>query len=188
MYHLKPTSLLLLTLTTLTLTTAIPAPSSCTTISPSYARVDEAHPVASYLPDFRISQEPGATQKQDTFIEFTNIPPGSWGCTLSYFFPADTPVHTVGLAPVEVFSVSGPLSRSPRGIDISWDYCPAPIAMVGSVRFESSGDQATSRVVNSFACRDTMTYRLSISQGYVLETSVGFEQGDGVGLRMSYNC
>ncbi|KAL4890878.1 hypothetical protein BDV59DRAFT_203880 [Aspergillus ambiguus] len=170
-----------------TLIIASPAASACTTVSPAFARVSEAQPVQSYLPDFRISQKAGGVQKEDMFIEF-KIPQGSWGCTLSYSFPAGTPVNTVGLAPVEVFSVAGPLSRSPRGIDISWSYCPAPIAMVGSVKFESSASQTTTRVINSFACANVMTYRLSISKGYSDATSVGFAQSGTVGLKMSYNC
>ncbi|KAL2831446.1 hypothetical protein BDW59DRAFT_130976 [Aspergillus cavernicola] len=185
MHLLKTASLLLASLTTLV--KAVPAPSSCTTVFPAFARVDQAQPVASYLPNFKISQEAGATKKQDTFVEF-KVPAGSWGCTLSYYFPAGTPVNTVGLAPVEVFSVAGPLSRSPRGIDISWGYCPAPISMVGTVKFESSPSQATSRVINSFVCAPTMTYRLSISQGHTQKTSVGFAQSNAAGLRMTYNC
>ncbi|KAL4915688.1 hypothetical protein BDW62DRAFT_120950 [Aspergillus aurantiobrunneus] len=188
MQLLKIASLLTaLTLTLTSLVSAVPAPSSCTTVYPSYARVDEARPVESYLPGFRISQDAGATKKQDTFVEFS-VPQGVWGCTLSYYFPAGAPVNTVGLAPVEVFSVAGPLSRSPWGIDISWAYCPAPISMVGSVKFESSGDQATNRVINSFACASTMTYRLSISQGHSHETSVEFGQSNAAGLRLTYNC
>ncbi|KAL2802362.1 hypothetical protein BJX63DRAFT_440979 [Aspergillus granulosus] len=185
MHLLKTFSLLLATLTSLA--SAVPAPSACTTVFPVYARVDEAQPVQSYLPNFRVSQEAGGTKKQDTFIEFT-VPPGSWGCTLSYYFPPGYPINTVGLAPVEFFSVAGPLSRSPRGIDISWAYCPAPISMVGTAKFESSPSQGTSRVINSFACAGTMTYRLSISKGHSAKTSVGFAQSNSAGLRMSYNC
>ncbi|KAL3459549.1 hypothetical protein BJX64DRAFT_301276 [Aspergillus heterothallicus] len=185
MHFLKTISLLLATLTTIV--SAAPAPSGCTTIAPVYARVDEAQPVESYLPDFRISQEANGAAKQDTFIEFT-VPPGSWGCTLSYSFPPGYAIDTEGLAPVEFFSVAGPLSRSPRGIDISWAYSPAPIAMVGSVTFESSPTQGTTRVVNSFACAETMSYRLSISNGYAGKTGVGFVQSASAGLRLSYNC
>ncbi|KAL4779434.1 hypothetical protein BJX76DRAFT_88598 [Aspergillus varians] len=185
MHFIKAASLLLATLTSLV--SAVPAPSACTTVYPSFARVDEAQPVQSYLPGFRVSQEASATKKQDTFVEF-NVPSGVWGCTLSYYFPAGTPVNTVGLAPVEVFSVAGPLSRSPRGIDISWAYCPAPISLVGSVKFESSGNQPTNRVINSFACANTMTYRLSISNGHSQKTSVEFAQSNAAGLRMTYNC
>ncbi|KAL5338207.1 hypothetical protein BJX70DRAFT_214646 [Aspergillus crustosus] len=185
MHIFKTFTLLLTTLTTLAL--SAPSPTTCKTVSPAFARVDQARPVESYLPGFRVSQEAGATQKQDTFVEF-RIPPKSWGCTLSYTFPPGTPVTTVGLAPVEVFSVAGPLSRSPRGIDISWAYSPAPISLVGSVKFESSPTQPTTRVINSFVCRDVLAYRFSVSQGYSQKTSVEISQREGVGLRMTYNC
>ncbi|KAL4899923.1 hypothetical protein BDW74DRAFT_183243 [Aspergillus multicolor] len=183
MHFLKLTCLLF-TLALTTLVHAVPAPSACTTIYPAVARVDSTQPVASYLPGFKVSQEANGAKKQDTFIEFT-VPQGVWGCTLSYSFPASTLVNTVGLAPVEVFSVAGPLSRSPRGIDISWAYCPAPISLVGSVKFESG---AANRVINSFTCKPNMAYRLSISNGYSAETSVEFAQRAGAGLRMTYNC
>ncbi|KAL4866231.1 hypothetical protein BDV12DRAFT_138366 [Aspergillus spectabilis] len=185
MHFFKTITTLLTALSSLAL--AAPSPTTCKTIYPAYARVDEARPVESYLPGFRVSQEASATKKQDTFIEFS-VPPNSWGCTLSYYFPANTPVNTVGLAPVEVFSVAGPLSRSPRGIDISWGYSPAPISLVGSVKFESSPTQATTRVINSFVCKDVLTYRLSVSKGYSSKTSVEFAQGSKAGLRLTYNC
>ncbi|KAL4926179.1 uncharacterized protein BDV17DRAFT_270204 [Aspergillus undulatus] len=194
---LKATSLFLTALAFLTTAVAVPAPgpapnpaappTSCTTIHPAIARVDAARPVESYLPGFHISQNANGAAKQDTFAEFT-VPRGVWGCTLSYSFPRNYPISTVGLAPVEVFSVAGPLSRSPRGIDISWDFCPAPISMVGSVKFESSPSGVTNRVINSFACQPNMSYRLSISKGYAAKTSVSFVQSATAGLRMTYNC
>lgn len=170
-----------------------PSPSSCTTIYPTIARVDESLPEASYLPGFHVSQNSSGSGKQDVFVEFS-VPEGVWGCTLSYYFPAGEPVHRIGkgaAAPaVEVFSVTapGPLSRTSRGIDISWDNCPAKKSLVGSVQFESSPWQATSRVVNSFACDSTMTYRLSVSEGQMGRAGVEFVQSEEAGLRMSYNC
>ncbi|KAH1276171.1 hypothetical protein KXX33_000202 [Aspergillus fumigatus] len=167
---------------------ALPSPTSCTTVTPDIARVSEADPVASYLPGFRISQQAGGTNKEDMFVEF-NITAGSWGCSLSSFFPAGTPVNTSGAAaPVEIFAVNGPLSRSPHGIDVSWAYCPAPGALVGSTAFESDPNEARTRFVNSFSCTDKMTYRLSIASWYKQAASVEFAQGPGVGLRMTHNC
>ncbi|OJJ06027.1 hypothetical protein ASPVEDRAFT_45447 [Aspergillus versicolor CBS 583.65] len=169
------------------------SPSSCTTIYPTIARVDESLPQASYLPGFHVSQESSGSGKQDVFAEFT-VPEGVWGCTLSYYFPAGEPVHNIGEGngppAVEVFSVTpaGLLSRTPRGIDISWDNSPAKKNLVGSVQFESSPWQATSRVVNSFACESTMTYRLSVSEGQMGRAGVEFVQSEEAGLRMSYNC
>ncbi|KEY75441.1 hypothetical protein BA78_7857 [Aspergillus fumigatus] len=158
---------------------ALPSPTSCTTVTPDIARVSEADPVASYLPGFRISQQAGGTNKEDMFVEF-NITAGSWGCSLSSFFPAGTPVTTSGAAaPVEIFAVNGPLSRSPHGIDVSWAYCPAPGALVGSTAFESDPNEARTRFVNSFSCTDKMTYRLSIASWYKQAASVEFAQGPG---------
>ncbi|KAF4173994.1 hypothetical protein CNMCM8694_008013 [Aspergillus lentulus] len=131
----------------LPLINALPSPTSCTTVTPDIARVSQAEPVASYLPGFRISQQAGGTNKEDMFVEF-NVTSGSWGCSLSYSFPAGTPVTTSGAAaPVEIFAVNGPLSRSPRGIDVSWAYCPAPGALVGSTTFESDPNEARTSVI-----------------------------------------
>lgn len=169
------------------------SPSSCTTIYPTIARVDESLPTTPYLSGFHVSQENTGSAKQDVFAEFT-IPDGAWGCTLSSYFPAGEPVHRIGqgAAPpaVEVFSVTapGPLSRTPAGIDISWDNSPAAKSLVGSVQFESSPWQATRRVINSFACEGTMTYRLSVSAGQMGKAGVEFVQSEAAGLRMSYNC
>ncbi|MCJ1253043.1 hypothetical protein MMC24_000850 [Lignoscripta atroalba] len=163
------------------------SPTSCTTVSPAIARVSEAQPVESYLPGFIISQDSNASNKQDVFAEFT-IPAGSWGCQLEAYFPAAYPVQSSGQTQVYVYSVDGPLSRSPRGIDVSWAYSPAPVSHVGTVRFESDAGSATRRVINSFACQATMTYRLSIGRDYRDAGAVAFEQSESAGLRMRYNC
>jgi hypothetical protein len=162
-------------------------PSPCKTVLPQIARVSEAQPVESYLPGFIISQEQGGTKRNDMFAEFS-IPAGSWGCTLSYYFPAGYPVEVSGSPWIDVHSVQGPLSRSPRGIDISWAYCPAPIYMVGTTRFESSPSQSTKRVINSFGCASVMTYRFSIGKYYSPAARVKFEQNSNAGLRMTYGC
>lgn len=183
-----------LVLMALALVNALPAPaavveraSPCTTVAPKIARVSEAQPVQSYLPGFIISQDANGENKNDMFAEFS-IPEGSWGCTLSYFFPADYPVTVTGDAWINVSPVQGPLSSSPHGIDISWAYCPEPTYLAGTTRFESSPTQATKRVINSFVCADTMTYRLSVGEYYSSAASVKFAQTDSAGLRMTYNC
>ncbi|KAJ0413431.1 hypothetical protein BJY00DRAFT_306335 [Aspergillus carlsbadensis] len=155
-------------LATLTLATAITAP-SCTTITPSIARVDAARPVKLYLLGFWVSQEASSTKKQDTFAKFTT-PPGVWVCTLSYYFPPETLVTTTSLALVEVFSVA------------------TPVRIVGSVKFKLDARVPTSQVINSFVCKRNMVYYLSILQGHSQKTSVEFGQSVGVVLRMSYTC
>ena len=195
MHFLKSTTLLLAA-TLATLVSAVPTPASnepvrraCTTVTPTIARVSEAQPVESYLPGFKISQGAGGTQRNDMFVEFS-IPAGSWGCSLSYSFPAGYDVDVTGSpAPwVDVYAVQGPLSRSPHGVDISWGYCPEPLYLVGSTRFESSPTQTTTRVINSFGCADTMTYRLRIGKFYNNAASVEFAQTAAAGLRMTYGC
>lgn len=160
---------------------------SCTTIYPEYARVSEARPVESYLPGFTISQDAGQTNRNDMFIEF-NVPPGSYGCQLETYFPAGYPISASGRQDVYIYSTDRPLTRSPRGIDVSWAYSPAPVSQVGTTRFESNPTTATSKVINSFACQPTMTYRLSIGRDFTDAGSVSFNQGPEAGLRMRFNC
>ncbi|PGH26383.1 hypothetical protein AJ80_01881 [Polytolypa hystricis UAMH7299] len=191
MQFLKSIHLSLLAL--VALTSALPAPelaeraSPCTTVLPAIARVDEARPVESYLPGFKISQDNGATNRNDVFAEFT-IPAGSWGCTLQYSFSAGYSLELSGQTAVEVYAVPGPLNRSPHGIDVSWDYCPAPLYQVGSVNFETSATQTTTRTINSFACAQTMTYRFTIADWSTQAGNVEFEQKNDAGLRMVYGC
>lgn len=160
---------------------------SCTTIYPEYARVSQAQPVASYLPGFIISQDAGATNKNDMFIEFS-VPAGSYGCQVETYFPAGYPITASGRQDVYIYSTDRPVTRSPRGIDVSWAYCPAPVSQVGTTKFESNPTTPTKKVINSFACQPKMTYRLSIGRDYMNAGSVSFAQGSGGGLRMTYNC
>jgi hypothetical protein len=168
-----------------------PAPAeratSCTTVYPDYARVSQAQPVQSYLPGFRISQDTSATNKNDMFIEFA-IPAGSYGCQLETYFPAGYPITASGRQDVYVYSTDRPLSRSPRGIDVSWAYSPAPVSQIGTTKFESNPTTATKKVINSGVCQPKITYRLSIGRDFTDAGSVSFVQGGGAGLRMTYNC
>jgi hypothetical protein len=188
------------TLLTLTLallpTTILAAPTSapleeratCTTIYPDYARVSHAQPVESYLPGFTISQAAGATNKNDMFIEFT-VPPGSYGCQLeTYFPPGSGQITASGRQDIYIYSTDRALSRSPRGIDVSWAYCPAPVSQVGTTKFESNPTTPTKKVISSFVCQPKMTYRLSIGRDFTDAGSVSFAQGTTAGLRMTYNC
>ncbi|KAI2606501.1 uncharacterized protein GGS25DRAFT_524166 [Hypoxylon fragiforme] len=95
------------------------------------------------------------------------IPPNSVGpCTLVARFPAGYPIVSTGSDLVNVTAVDG----------------PAPGALVGALRFRAG----TTTVVNSFACRDVMSYELSIAQG---EGEVSFAEIQGAGLFMDVgNC
>lgn len=160
---------------------------ACSTIYPEFARVVQAQPVESYLPGFIISQDAGASNKNDMYIEFT-VPAGTGACQLETFFPANAAISASGRQDVYIFSTAGPVTRSPRGIDISWAYSPAVVSQIGTTRFESNPTAETRKVINSFACQSTMTYRLSIGRDFTDAGSVSFNQYAGNGLRMTYNC
>lgn len=160
---------------------------TCSTVYPEYARVSQAQPVESYLPNFIVSQEAQASNKNDMYIEFA-VPPGSHTCQLETFFPAGFPISSSGRQDVYFYSTAGPVTRSPRGIDISWAYSPAVVSHVGTTRFESNPTTETKKVINSFVCQPTMTYRLSIGRDFTDAGSVSFNQSPGNGLRMTYNC
>lgn len=160
---------------------------SCTTIYPEYARVSQAQPVESYLPGFLISQDVGATNKNDMFVEFA-VPAGSYGCQLETYFPPGFPITASGRQDVYIYSTDRSVTRSPRGIDVSWAYSPAPVSQIGTTKFESNPTTETKKVINSFTCQPTMTYRLSVGRDFTDAGSVSFAQGPGAGLRMTYNC
>lgn len=158
---------------------------TCSTTYPEYARVSQAQPEASYLPGFTISQEEGATNKQDMFIEFT-IPTGSYGCQLEVQFPPGYPIESRGDPQVYVFSTAENLSRSPQGIDVSWNHSPASVSQVATVKFQDN--PTTPKVLNSFVCKPKLTFRLSISNDQKNAALVSFVQSSSAGLRLKYNC
>ncbi|KAI1400063.1 hypothetical protein F4819DRAFT_509669 [Hypoxylon fuscum] len=101
------------------------------------------------------------TPERSDAVSF-QIPPNSVGpCTLVAKFPAGYPITSTGSDLVNVAAVDG----------------PAPGALVGALRFRAG----TTVVVNSFACRDVMSYELSIAQG---DGEVKFSEIQGAGLFM----
>lgn len=93
-------------------------------------------------------------------IGFT-IPDGAAGpCSLMLSLPASVQ----GAAQVNVVALDG----------------PAPGALVGTTTF-AAGGQAT---INSFACRPQMCYSLQVTG----DQAVGFQEGGGWGVVMTYDC
>lgn len=164
---------------------AILSTRTCSTVYPEVARVSEAQPEASSLTGFTISQDPGATNKQDVFIEFT-VPSGSYGCQLEVQFPPKYPIQASGQTQVYVYSTDKNLPRSSQGIDVSWDNSPAPVSQVATVIFEQN--PTTKKVLNSFVCQPKLTFRLSISKDQTGAGSVSYVQSAAAGLRLTYNC
>jgi hypothetical protein len=160
----------------------------CQTATPAFARVEESHPVESYLPNFIIGQDAHHTNRRDAFVEFA-IPANAYGCQLEAYFPANYPIASSGAAQVYVYSTDKALSYSGLNkIDASWDYCPRPVAHVGTIVFGSANWGATRSVLNSFQCKAKMTYRLKMSTDSESGGQVQFVQKEGAGLRMVYNC
>lgn len=101
------------------------------------------------------------TPERTDAISF-QIPPNSVGpCTLLARFPAGYPIVSTGSDLVNVTAIDG----------------PAPGALVGALRFRAG----TTTVINSFTCRDVMSYELSIAQGV---GEVSFAEIQGAGLFM----
>lgn len=93
-------------------------------------------------------------------IGFT-IPDSAAGpCSLMLSLPASVQ----GVARVNVVALDG----------------PAPGALVGTTTF-TAGGQAT---INSFACRPQMCYSLQVTG----DQAVGFQEGGGWGVVMTYDC
>ncbi|KAI2469480.1 hypothetical protein F4781DRAFT_217406 [Annulohypoxylon bovei var. microspora] len=101
------------------------------------------------------------TPSRSDFATF-EIPPNSVGpCTLVATFPAGYPITSTGSDLVNVTAVDGPAAGS----------------LVGALRFRAGGKT----FVNSFACRDVMTYELAIALG---DGEVAFSEVQGAGLFM----
>ncbi|KAI1462580.1 hypothetical protein F4805DRAFT_452407 [Annulohypoxylon moriforme] len=101
------------------------------------------------------------TPSRSDFLSF-QIPPNSVGpCTLIATFPADYPITSTGSDLVNVTAIDG----------------PAPDSLVGALRFRAG----TTTTINSFACRDVMTFELAIAQGV---GEVAFSEVQGAGLFM----
>ena len=164
---------------------AILSTRTCSTAYPEVARVSEAQPEASFLTGFTISQDAGATNKQDVFIEF-QVPAGSYGCQLEVQFPNNYPIQASGQTQVYVYSTKENLPRSSQGIDVSWDNAPAPVSQVATVKFEQN--PTTKKVLNSFVCQTKLTFRLSITRDQTAAGLVSFVQSAAAGLRLTYNC
>lgn len=164
---------------------AILSTRTCSTVYPEVARVSEAQPDASKLSGFTISQDVGATNKQDVLIEFT-VPAGSYGCQLEVQFPANYPIQTSGQTQVYVYSTDKNLPRSSQGIDVSWNNSPAEVSQVATVRFEEN--PTANKVLNSFVCKPKLTFRLSISKDQTAAGFVSFVQSAAAGLKLTYNC
>lgn len=163
---------------------AILSTRTCSTAYPEVARVSEAQPEASSLTGFTVSQDVGAINKQDVFIEFA-IPAGSYGCQLEVQFPPNYPIQASGQTQVYVYSTLN-LPRNQGNIDVSWDNAPPPISQVATVTFEQN--PTTNKVLNSFVCEPKMTFRFSITRDSTAAGFVSFVQSAAAGLKMSYNC
>ncbi|KAI0885516.1 uncharacterized protein GGS22DRAFT_161119 [Annulohypoxylon maeteangense] len=101
------------------------------------------------------------TPSRSDFVTF-QIPPNSVGpCSLIATFPADYPITSTGSDLVNVTAIDGPAAGS----------------LVGTLRFRPG----TKTFINSFACRDVMTYELAIALG---EGEVKFSEIQGAGLFM----
>lgn len=165
---------------------AILSTRTCSTVFPEVARVSEAQPDASSLTGFTVSQDAGATNKQDVFIEFT-IPAGSYGCQLEVQFPPNYQIQASGQTEVYVYSTDKNLPRNNQGnIDVSWNDSPAEVSQVATVKFEQN--PTTKKVLNSFVCKPKLTFRFSITSDSTAAGFVSFVQSAAAGLRLTYNC
>lgn len=156
------TSTVILTLlSSALLTIAAPSP-TLSVLAPRACQT--AYPQSIGFPiNYSISQSAGGTDKQDNFVSFS-IPDGSYGCSLRADFPPDYPITKSGNSQVYVFDT-------------------ATNSHVGTVEFVSP--MATT--INSFACKPSLSYRLSI--GSATEAgSVAFAGTQDAGLTMTYNC
>ncbi|KAK4193124.1 hypothetical protein QBC35DRAFT_164998 [Podospora australis] len=173
------TTLLLTLAATLQATTALPTTAStCQRVrSPaSMLNIANAQPrIPSYF----------STQT----ITFTIPATARGACALIADFPAN---YTIVDYNVQHGSTQGPIKINV--IDVNG---PAPNSIVGTVGFPSAmpGQKtktAAKLTINSFACREKMTFRFESTGGdrsiQYYTGEVGFEQTDKVGLFVEHSC
>lgn len=127
-----------------------------------------AYPQAIGFPiNYKVSQDANGANKQDAYISFSNIPAGSYGCTLRVDFPAGYTINSSGASQVNFVSVDG----------------AAPGSIFGTTTFSSP----QIAVINSATCSNVMTYKMTIaSQSQA--GSVAFADVQNAGITMTYNC
>lgn len=124
----------------------------------------------------------------DTFVEFRNVPAGSYGCQFELDYKPGHPVTVTTKQgrpeQIDVYAVTGPIPENP-----TWKEMVGKIGgLVGTFNFPKGAELGSPKtlVINSFQCSETMRFRLTMNDWSLGEVS--YEDSASYGLRMSHNC
>jgi hypothetical protein len=202
---LLPTLLSLALLSAATPTPVKPR-GACTTVQPDILQIfSEVSPTTSYPNtaltggSFIVSQDAGGVNRIYQGVGFSDIPAGSWGCSLNFVFPPGSSITTLGNPVLNVSTVLVGNSAdivSPN--TWTWDdlyTTPSPIdtGLFGTV---GEFDPTTVHTINSESCPTdlngggNLAFLFSIASWVQGDASVYFSDSDTplTGVYLTYNC
>jgi hypothetical protein len=193
------------------LSTATPTPvqprGACTTVQPDILQIfSEAAPTTSF-PNlanagghFVVSQDAGGVNRVYQAVGFSNIPAGSWGCSLNFVFPAGSTITTIGSPVLNVSTIDKGYSGNivdPN--NYTWDdlyTSPSPID-VGLFGTVGDFDPTTVHTINSESCPTDVNgggnlgFLFSIASWVQGDAAVYFNDLETPylsGVYLTYNC
>ncbi|KAF2141200.1 uncharacterized protein K452DRAFT_359004 [Aplosporella prunicola CBS 121167] len=180
--HTTTTLLSTLVLASSTLAAAVPAaaltPRACAIETPTLlTRLDRSNP------DLAIGSVSYAWANPtiSTEVQFSNIPAGAFGCQLEIFFPPRYVVDNSGDSRAYFYSLDREVSPSD-----TFNNAPAKVSLIGTADVRSDYARETRIVVNSVQCKPSLGFRMDVAEGKV--GSLGFNNLDGFGFRLTHNC
>lgn len=128
------------------------------------------------------AQGDGKTQRYITELQFTNVPADAYGCSVEFFFGPGQRVDTFGQGTrLEFFAADRDISLAD-----TWNNRPRELFQVGTQVVTSSPTAETKLTAVTGSCARTLNYLVEVQGDKA--GSVGFFQGGGNGLRLTYNC
>ncbi|KAF2222123.1 hypothetical protein BDZ85DRAFT_250969 [Elsinoe ampelina] len=126
-------------------------------------------------------QGAGKTNRYITELQFTNIPAGAYGCSVEYFFQKGWRVESTPDTRLDFFVPDRNISLAD-----TWVNRPGRAYQVGTQIVRGSATEDVKLTAVTGACAETLNYIIEVQGDKA--GSVGFSQGNGNGLRLTYNC
>jgi hypothetical protein len=209
--HYSSSTLLPAFLSLALLSSATPTPVSprgaCTTVQPDILQIfSEAAPTTSFPNlanaggNFVVSQDAGGVNRIYQAVGFSDIPAGSWGCSLNFVFPAGSSITTIGNPVLNVSTIDNGYSGNiVEPNNWTWDdlySTPSPIdvELFGTV---GEFDPTTVHTINSESCPTDLNgggnlgFLFSIASWVQGDAAVYFNNLDTPylsGVYLTYNC
>ncbi|PNS17754.1 hypothetical protein CAC42_3149 [Sphaceloma murrayae] len=128
------------------------------------------------------AQGAGKTSRWISELQFTNVPANAYGCSVEFFFSHGQRVDNFGDGTrLEFFKADRDISLTD-----TWVNRPAKLFSVGTQVVSSSPTADTKLTTVTGSCAQTLNYLIEVQGDKA--GSVGFFQGNGNGIRLTYNC